>query len=68
MEMKQFRIVLDGFPTEIIEVTEPGHAGYRETAWDKYKSKHLRNKDGERIPAPGTPVISLVGESSASSA
>ena len=59
-ESKQFKIEVEGFPAEIIEVTEPGHAGYREAAWDKYKSKHFRNADGERIHVITKPKIEEV--------
>lgn len=57
-----FTISLEGYPTETITVDAPGHAGFREAAWDKYKSKHFRDKDGNRIPVPAglRPVIEEV--------
>lgn len=65
----KFQVSLEGFPTDTVEVTELDGKPLadvirdkaREAAWDKYKDKHLR-KGGERIPAPGAPVIEFVEE------
>lgn len=49
---RTFTIKLFGYPDDTIAVSEPGLGGFREAAWDAYKSKHLRDADGQRIPVP----------------